>query len=458
MLPEISSEALLERVTYVVAEEGQRTQKRINELFTKFQTRLDAKIDSVVKRVDDVAAATDSVPTRYTLTEDEYFNQEIFGREGEGIQQALHPPFQCPDMSPSPTVPTSVDYVKAADIRVIAALGDSLTTGIGANDSTIASISFEFRHLSWSIGGYGTYQDVITLANIFKLFNPELLGPAPQRTVHGHPATVNETGFNFAVTGHNTLNVSDQIRHMIDTLKSYPGLNFQEDWKLVTMLIGMNDICDYCKNETRFSPDNFIRYMTEALDMMMSEVPRIIVNVVQILPMKPLREVTRPTLGCLLQRKFCSCLVRPKENSTELKELIEINLEFQRRLEDLLHSDRFLKKDFAVVLQPYLKNAGPPRLADGSIDLSFFAADCFHFTVKGHEELAKGLWNNMFQPIGGKEMIKTFSEPVKLICPSKDHPYIYTRKQPVSSGPAVTRLSMMALTLFLSLSVLNGPL
>lgn len=34
-------------------------------------------------------------------------------------------------------------------------------------------------------------------------------------------------------------------------------------------------------------------------------------------------------------------------------------------------------------------------LQDGTIDLSYFSADCFHFTVKGHEELAKGLWNNM---------------------------------------------------------------
>ncbi|XP_038585806.1 phospholipase B1, membrane-associated-like isoform X2 [Micropterus salmoides] len=166
------------------------------------------------------------------------------------LQRHLHPPFSCPDMSPSPTVPTS---------------------------------------------------------DIFKLFYPKLLGPAPMMTFHGNPTTVNETGFNFAVTGHNSLNVSGQIRHMIDTFRSYPGLNFQEDWKVVTMLIGMNDICDYCKDK----------------------IPRTIVNVVQILPMKPLREVQRPTLGCQLQKSFCSCLIQPEENSTELKELVEINYEFQ---------------------------------------------------------------------------------------------------------------------------------
>ncbi|XP_059209087.1 phospholipase B1, membrane-associated isoform X2 [Centropristis striata] len=377
----------------------------------------------------------------YTLREeDENFNQDVLGTDF--LRRRLHPPFHCPDMSPSPSVPTSVKFVKAADVKVIAALGDSLTTAIGANGSTIISIPFEFRQVSWSIGGYGTYQNVITLANIFKLFNPKLLGPSPVWTFNGAPTTVNETGFNFAVTGHNTLNVSDQIRHMIDTFKSYPGLNFAEDWKVVTMLIGMNDICDYCKDKTLFSHDNFIHHMTEALDLMMKEIPRAIVNVVQILPMKPLREVQRPTLGCQLQKSFCSCLVLPEENSTELQELVEVNIEFQRRLKKLLHSDRFFKNDFAVVLQPYLEKARPPRLPNGTIDLSFFTADCFHFTVKGHEELAKGLWNNMFQPEDRKELIQTFSEPIKLICPTEEHPYIYTRPRAESSAPMLKHFSV----------------
>ncbi|XP_052357095.1 phospholipase B1, membrane-associated-like [Oncorhynchus keta] len=211
----------------------------------------------------------------------------------------------------------------------------------------------------------------------------------------------------------------------------------------------MNDICDYCKNKTLFSADNFIYYMTEMLDTMMNEVPRMIVNMVQILPMEALREVQRPSIGCELQKRFCSCLVLPEDNSTDLKELIELNFEFQRRLEKLLESDRFFKEDFAVVLQPYLQNAQPPRLPDGKIDLSFFTADCFHFRVKGHEELAKGLWNNMFQPEGQKELVSTFSNPVKLICPNKDHPYIYTRPRAVSVGPPLTLHMPMVISLLL---------
>uniref|UniRef100_A0A4W5NU96 Si:dkey-177p2.18 n=1 Tax=Hucho hucho TaxID=62062 RepID=A0A4W5NU96_9TELE len=116
-----------------------------------------------------------------------------------------HSAFQCPDMSRSPTVPSSVELVKAADIKVIAALGDSLTTAIGANATNVLGIPIEFRHVSWSIGGHGSYQDVITLANIVRLFNPNVLGAAPAKTVHGTSAPLSETGFNLAVTGHNTL-------------------------------------------------------------------------------------------------------------------------------------------------------------------------------------------------------------------------------------------------------------
>ncbi|XP_053344804.1 phospholipase B1, membrane-associated-like [Clarias gariepinus] len=137
-----------------------------------------------------------------------YYSEDAMRKEHPEKSRPVsfkHAPFLCPDTSPSPSVPTSVEEVKAADIKVIAALGDSLTTAIGANATTVLGIPIEFRHVSWSIGGYGTFQNVITLANILKLFNPNLVGPARSRTVHGTPAPLSDTGLNLAVTGHNTL-------------------------------------------------------------------------------------------------------------------------------------------------------------------------------------------------------------------------------------------------------------
>ncbi|KAM6992320.1 phospholipase B1, membrane-associated isoform 2-T2 [Tautogolabrus adspersus] len=356
-----------------------------------------------------------------------HYSQEALNKEFPEKTRPVsfkHPEFQCPDMSPSPSVPSSVEYVKAADIKVIAALGDSLTTAIGANATTVLGIPIEFRHVSWSIGGYGSFQEVITLANIIKLFNPKLLGAAPGKTVHGMQAHISETGFNLAVTGHNTFNLPDQTRHLIDTLRGYEGLNFEEDWKLLTILMGMNDICDYCKDKALFSVDNFIHYMTMALEMLMNEVPRMIVNVVQILPMHTLREVQKPTPGCLLQRSFCSCLIEPVPRSPELQEMVEVNLEFQ----------------------------------SGKIDMTFFTHDCFHFTIKGHEELAKGLWNNMFQPEGGKMIVSSFSDPISLICPPMEHPYIFTRPIAANSGQSHLQSLARSHAVIFLLLLLHVPL
>ncbi|XP_041121982.1 phospholipase B1, membrane-associated [Polyodon spathula] len=347
--------------------------------------------------------------------------------EKEDPQQFRHPPFVCPDMKPSPTVPTSVHYVKPADIKVVAALGDSLTTAIAANASNVFGVPFEYRQVSWSIGGYGTYEDVITLANIIKVFNPDVIGPAPMMTLNSKPALLNETGFNLAVTGANTYEFPAQTRHLIDTFKNFSGMNYREDWKLLTILIGNNDLCDYCKNKTLFSVESFIHNLTVALDMLYDEMPRMLVNLVEILPLEGLRDLKKQTLGCLLQRSFCSCLILPLDNSTELKELIEMNSVFQKKMEELIASGRYDKRDdFAVILQPYVKNTVPPRLPDGKVDFSYFTPDCFHFTIKGHEEMAKGLWNNMFQPEGKKDLFDTFTN-IKLNCPPVDHPYIYTR-------------------------------
>ncbi|XP_013883173.1 phospholipase B1, membrane-associated [Austrofundulus limnaeus] len=207
----------------------------------------------------------------------------------------------------------------------------------------------------------------------------------------------------------------------------YEGLNFKEDWKLLTILIGMNDICGYCGDKAHFSANNYIDRITHSLDMLMDKVPRMIVNMVQIMPLQLLREMRKPFTQCPLLRFTCQCMTTTKSDSPELYELVEVNLEYQKRLEEVLSSGRFFKKDFAVVLQPFLMHTSVPRKPNGKVDLTYFSLDCFHLSVKGHEELAKGLWNNMFEPVGQKTTVRSY--PTRLRCPPAEHPYIYTRPQ-----------------------------
>ncbi|CAJ0926496.1 unnamed protein product [Ranitomeya imitator] len=126
-----------------------------------------------------------------------------------------------------------------------------LQAAIGANATNILDLPTEFRQLSWSIGGYSNLSDTITLPNILKIFNPHLVGYGKRSTVSYRPAALEDAGLNLAVTGANTLLLPEQVRRLIATLQILPQINFQEDWKIVTIFIGSNDLCDYCNDKVR---------------------------------------------------------------------------------------------------------------------------------------------------------------------------------------------------------------
>lgn len=54
-------------------------------------------------------------------------------------------------------------------------------------------------------------------------------------------------------------------------------------------------------------------------------------------------------------------------------------------------------------------------MQNGKPDLSFFAADCFHFSEKGHAEMAMALWNNMVRDY------KVDPNMLVVGVPTKDH-------------------------------------
>ncbi|CAL1567819.1 unnamed protein product [Knipowitschia caucasica] len=66
---ELSTEALLQRISMAVAEEGQRTQQSLLESFNKFEATVDAKLNSIMTRIDAVVATTDALSVRVTESE-----------------------------------------------------------------------------------------------------------------------------------------------------------------------------------------------------------------------------------------------------------------------------------------------------------------------------------------------------------------------------------------------------
>ncbi|XP_060115378.1 phospholipase B1, membrane-associated-like [Heteronotia binoei] len=330
----------------------------------------------------------------------------------------------CPEQTPSKEVPTSVHKLRPADIQVIAALGDSLTTAVGAQATGLSDLKTPWRGFSWSAGSDGTLESHTTLPNILKKFNPNLSGFST--------GTEKETaGFNRAVGEATAQNLSAQAFELVELMKSSPDINYKEDWKLVTILIGRNDLCQYCLDRETYSVEKYVQHLQDSLDILYEELPRAFVNVVEIMELTGLRQIERETSGCVLSgESLCPCFLNPWENSSQLQEMQKVNRDFQERSMMMINGSRYDKReDFAIVVQPFFQNTNMPLDRDGKPDLSFFAVDCFHFSARGYASMATALWNNMLEPVGQKQSYNNFTyERSMLTCPTSEHPFLFTSR------------------------------
>ncbi|XP_059972914.1 phospholipase B1, membrane-associated [Mesoplodon densirostris] len=340
---------------------------------------------------------------------------------------------RCPDKDPSDTIPTSVHRLKLADIKVIGALGDSLTAGNGAGSKPgdVLDVLTQYRGLSWSAGGDQNLSSVTTLPNILREFNPSLKGFSVGTGRENSPGAF----LNQAVAGARAEDLPVQARRLVDLMKNYTNINFQEDWKLITLFIGGNDLCNVCNDPVRYSPQNFTDNIGKALDILHAEVPRAFVNLVKILEIISLRELYQEkNVSCpkLILRNLCPCVLKFDDNSAELASLIEVNKKYQEGTHQLVESGQYdTREDFTVVVQPFFEEVEMPKTPEGLPDSSFFAPDCFHFSSKAHACAARALWNNMLEPVGQKTRRHKFEDKINIPCPDQVWPFLSTYKNAV---------------------------
>lgn len=147
-------------------------------------------------------------------------------------------------------------------------------------------------------------------------------------------------------------------------------------------MIGGNDLCKYCQNKKLYSAENYYKNLKDSLDLLYNQLTNTFVNLVNVANVKEFEHLNVDGLCREFHSTMCPCMSSTNKKRNEVNELF---IKYSNFTEQLALSGRYDKRsDFTVVYQPFYRDFKLPRRNDGSVDISYFAPDCFHFSLKSH--------------------------------------------------------------------------
>ncbi|XP_043260836.1 phospholipase B1, membrane-associated-like [Colletes gigas] len=356
--------------------------------------------------------------------------RKFLANREQKIQEEIPPnvPFPCNVTGGrSSEVPDSVHRLRPGDIDVIAAMGDSLTAGNGIFSTNLLQVVIENRGVTASIGGEGNWRTYLTLPNILKEFNPNLIGYAQGTSQTSH----RNSQLNVAEPGAMSRDMPFMAKYLINRMKNDPRINVEKQWKLISLMIGSNDFCtNLCELPSPWSilEDHKID-LINTLRILRDNLPRTFVILALPPHLKALVDTRegRDSFKCYTITTFeCPCLFALQFRNQK-SNYYDVIRRWQELEEEIADYSEFHTKDFTVEALPVLKYSNIPLADDGFSDVSYLAFDCFHVSQKANALYANGLWNNLLEPYGNKT--EHWTTPYeRFLCPTTKKPFLMTRE------------------------------
>ncbi|KAI8852901.1 hypothetical protein BC829DRAFT_384057 [Chytridium lagenaria] len=344
---------------------------------------------------------------------------------------------ECPRLKRRPKAPTSVHDLRIDEINVVASLGDSITAAFGAKGLTRPGEivekqnTDENRGLSFLMGGDAGYS---TVANYVRYFNPYAYGASFGDHLaefcygilclpYSHWQSDNLNG---AQSGSLVSNIGRQLDYVIHRMNTAPEIDFENDFKILNIFIGSNDVCAGCStiaNRTFLSPDVYEAEMRYLLEDIRRRVPRVIVNILMQFNVSQVWDITNKDPWCNLVRSSARVHFLPGEAGAIMRNRMDLLVqEYNKRLEliridysprNSIFPPRTPDPSFAVLVDPLFSG-----VQIRGWNLSYLSdIDCFHPSTQSHEIMAGGVWNNLFLPYEKKS--RDLLPHTQLVCPDQ---------------------------------------
>eukprot|EP01028_Stygiella_incarcerata_P000926 TRINITY_DN1144_c2_g1_i2.p1 TRINITY_DN1144_c2_g1~~TRINITY_DN1144_c2_g1_i2.p1 ORF type:complete len:305 (+),score=67.02 TRINITY_DN1144_c2_g1_i2:115-1029(+) len=225
----------------------------------------------------------------------------------------------CPPLPQRPP-PQSVQFLRPDDIRVVAALGDSITAAFALHDDFFVDGFLEYRGQSFAIGGD---KDAYTLPNILKTINngQRLSGPSIGNSlpldaveIRNHiirPFDPKVDHLNAAQSMAKIDLLFSQVDCLVEEMHKDSEIDFENDWKMITVLIGANNLCECCWGHYNTTPAGFGEQWSELVEKIYNDIPHVVVNVLALFNTSQVYRLDGDREHCKLVHELlgeCDCI------------------------------------------------------------------------------------------------------------------------------------------------------
>lgn len=295
--------------------------------------------------------------------------------------------FVCPLVKRTYLTGVTAANVSPEDIYVIAAIGDSVSTG----RRLFLSDRFNYYGATFSTGGDATLVDIVTIPNLLKNFNENLGGAS-----HG-----SKPYLNFAAVNASYKDIPEQAKQFVEKLKTLFSNTFlKEHWVMLFITIGTDQVCRDCSG-----PNHNILF--QSLRFVIQHVRRLFVVLVG-----PLYVSTLQSPEENLLTNYCDCL--KNKTRSEITSLYAEWKETFLKIERAFGSSSY--SSFGVRAIPVLSIAheSPEKLLAKGWPL---------LNRLGHEHAANWLWNTLLTSSKRRTPLRQILYNSSFLCPAARCPY-----------------------------------
>ena len=197
--------------------------------------------------------------------------------------------------------------VHPSEIKCFGVIGDSISAGFSMISGSPRSDFIEYRDQAFAIGRKPDYR---TLPNIFHDFNPQLnlseSCASNYETLVDYNHRSNQD-CNVAISGA----LSDRLVDMwSDLLFQWNNRNCSRKWKVLTVMIGANDICAYCLTGYNQTISNYMSNVRKLHDQIYRDTQNVFINYVSLFDVSVVMDWQNPKCDIVhLLINECPCIL-----------------------------------------------------------------------------------------------------------------------------------------------------